>query len=85
VSVFNLGDFAGKVGTTLEQLYQDNPGLKKIENRLPATRTIFYHKAKEVPGEWYPWDYAAASRYNVGDSRYKEKVERNYTKILKKW
>ncbi len=70
---------AGKVGTTIEVLKQLNPSLKVIH---PKDK-VQYRKAKmqrQITGWRLLTAATLASRYNVGDSSYAEKL--NYVKAL---
>ena len=81
----NLGDFAARVGTTLEQLYQDNRGLKATERHLRPETILNYHLASSTP-DWSTWKWAL-HKYNseTHDPDYVKKVLRYYDAVNKRW
>ncbi len=79
----NLINFAKRVGTTVPQLYQDNPGLKDKANSLRPGTPLKVRGAKEVLA-WREWE-DAAKLYNNKTADYKDRVLRNYQMIKQIW
>jgi hypothetical protein len=79
----NLTNFAKRVGTTVPQLYQDNPGLEEKVNSLRPNTPLKVRTAKESP-VWRQWE-DAAKFYNNKTADYQSRVLRNYEIIKQVW
>ena len=79
----NLTNFAPAVGTTLDELYNENPELRDKNMKLYPWTRLKYHKASLVP-VWRDMDNSL-HQYNVnGDPNYLNEVMNRYKAIQKR-
>lgn len=79
-----LEGLAKRLHTTVGELLQHNGLNEQTAKLLQPTHPLKYRFAKEIP-QWRDWPSASALYNATGDPDYASKVEKNYTKIKRRW